>query len=96
MEPRPTYVRAPIFRTGIRRLSAPVTSCRDGLGRNTFAGLIDSAIQALAGALAEWFGQLPSPAREYLTARYGLMTMGPLLFVWAVPSVVLYTLFLSI
>jgi len=63
---------------------------------NTFAGLIDPAIQSLAGPLAEWFGQLPSPAGEVLAGRYRLMMMGPLLFVWAGPTVVLYTLFLSI
>ena|SRR5215207_1189791 len=72
IEPKPTYVGVPIFRTGVRRLSAPVTSCRNRLSRYTFAGLIDAAIESLAGPLAEWFGQLPSPAGEVLAGRYGL------------------------
>ena len=63
---------------------------------NTFAGLVDPAVQSLTRPLAERLGQLPSPASEVLAGRYGFLTMGPLLFVWAVPTVVLYSLFLSI
>lgn len=39
--------------------------------------------------------RLPSPLTEILVGRYGLVTMGPLLFVWVVPTVVLYALFLG-
>lgn len=63
---------------------------------NTFAGLVDPAVQSLAEPLTQWLGRLPSPAGEVLTGRYGLVTMGPLLFVWAVPTVTLFALFLGV
>lgn len=63
---------------------------------NTFADLFDPAFQSLVEPLAKWLGRLPSPAGEVFAGRYGLVTMGPLLFVWTVPTVVLYALFLGV
>ncbi len=40
--------------------------------------------------------QLPIWLREILIGQYGLITMGPLLFIWAMPTVVLYALFLGV
>jgi ferrous iron transport protein B len=63
---------------------------------NTFAASVDPAFQSLAEPLAMFLGRLPSPAGEVFAGRYGLVTMGPLLFVWAVPTIVLYALFLGV
>jgi len=49
----------------------------------------------LVKPLVEQLNSLPSLLREILVGRYGLVTMGPLLFVWAVPTVLLYALFLG-
>ncbi len=62
---------------------------------NTFAQSMDSAVQAATATLVERLGGTVSPLREILAGRYGLLTMGPLLYVWAVPTVVLYALFLG-
>lgn len=63
---------------------------------NTFAGLIDPFIQSRLSPLATLFEHWPSLFREILVGNYGLITMGPLLFVWAVPTVILYSLILAI
>ncbi|NEQ98374.1 MAG: ferrous iron transporter B, partial [Cyanothece sp. SIO2G6] len=62
---------------------------------NTLAAIADPPIQGLVKPTVEALSSLPSLPREILTGRYGLVTMGPLLFVWAVPTVILYALFLG-
>lgn len=62
---------------------------------NTFAGWLDPLVQNLTEPLGETIRPLLSPLGDVLAGDYGLLTMGPLLFVWAVPTVVLYSLFLG-
>jgi len=62
---------------------------------NSLAGFVEPLVQGLFKPLVEQLNPLPSLLREILVGRYGLVTMGPLLFVWAVPTVVLYALFLG-
>jgi len=62
---------------------------------NTFAAIVDPLVQGLVGPTVGALSGLPSLPREILIGRYGLVTMGPLLFVWAVPTVILYALFLG-
>ncbi|MEO0541976.1 MAG: GTPase, partial [Cyanobacteria bacterium P01_A01_bin.105] len=62
---------------------------------NGVAGVLDPLVQAGLDPLIMVLSQTPSLLQEILIGRYGLVTMGPLLFVWAVPTVVLYALFLG-
>lgn len=62
---------------------------------NSFAEMLDPIVRALLNPLVNPLQQLFSPMQEILVGRYGLITMGPLLFVWAVPTVILYALFLG-
>ncbi|MGF1541157.1 MAG: nucleoside recognition domain-containing protein, partial [Pleurocapsa sp.] len=79
-------------------------------GANSFATLVDPVVQAAIARIIERtiqapgfdpgvtslpLSQLPTLLREVLVGRYGLVTMGPLLFIWAMPTVVLYALFLG-
>jgi ferrous iron transport protein B len=59
---------------------------------NTVAGLIDPIVEKLLAPLADILHNSPSLIREISVGNYGLITMGPLLFVWAVPTVLLYAL----
>jgi ferrous iron transport protein B len=59
---------------------------------NHFADWLDPSIESLSQFLVNWLAKVPSPAKDILIGRYGLLTMGPLLFVWAVPTVLLYAL----
>jgi ferrous iron transport protein B len=62
---------------------------------NGVAGLLDPLIQTGLAPLVNVLAQAPSLLEAILIGRYGLVTMGPLLFVWAVPTVILYALFLG-
>jgi Fe2+ transport system protein B len=59
---------------------------------NHFADWLDPSIENLSQKLVTWMASVPSPLKDILIGRYGLLTMGPLLFVWAVPTVLLYAL----
>ncbi|MEL4897103.1 nucleoside recognition domain-containing protein [Crocosphaera sp. Alani8] len=64
-------------------------------GANSFATLVDPVMQGAIASIIEPLSQLPIWLREILIGQYGLVTMGPLLFIWAMPTVVLYALFLG-
>jgi len=62
---------------------------------NSFAALVELLVR---GLLATWVAltqTLPPLLAEMLSGDYGLLTMGPLMFVWSVPTVVLYALLLG-
>ena len=64
-------------------------------GANSFATIVDPVMQGVIASIIEPLSQLPIWVREILIGQYGLVTMGPLLFIWAMPTVVLYALFLG-
>ena len=64
-------------------------------GANSFATLADPLVQTGVNLIVESLSQLPIWLREILIGQYGLITMSPLLFIWAMPTVVLYALFLG-
>ncbi|MEM9538039.1 MAG: nucleoside recognition domain-containing protein [Cyanobacteria bacterium P01_E01_bin.42] len=64
-------------------------------GANSFATIADPLVQSAIAPLLEPLSQLPIGLREILIGQYGLITMSPLLFVWAMPTVILYALFLG-
>ena len=64
-------------------------------GANSFATIVDPVMQGVIASIIEPLSQLPIWLREILIGQYGLVTMGPLLFIWAMPTVVLYALFLG-
>ncbi|MDX1965713.1 MAG: GTPase [Planctomycetaceae bacterium] len=60
---------------------------------NTLAGWADPLVASLVGPAAEWLQRtMPTGLAAVLAGRYGLLTMGPLLFLWAAPTVVIYAL----
>lgn len=64
---------------------------------NTFAGWADPLVSGLlTGAIESVKASTPAFLAAMLAGKYGLLTMGPLLFVWAVPTVVLYAVLLAV
>ena len=54
--------------------------------------LVDSVTVPLGERIVGW----PGPLGAMLAGDYGLLTMGPLLFVWAVPTVLVYAVLLGV
>ncbi len=66
------------------------------IGANQAAALLDPLAVAATTPLAEIVGGWPGPLGAMLAGDYGLLTMGPLLFVWAVPTVLVYSVLISV
>lgn len=65
---------------------------------NSFAGLVDPIVIEARTPLISYLNTVlgaGSLRRDILIGDYGLLTMGPMLFVWAVPTILLYAVLLS-
>jgi ferrous iron transport protein B len=60
------------------------------------AGWLEPVVEAILAPLAERLAGLPYAVGPVLAGDYGLITMGPLLFVWAVPTVLVYALVIGV
>ncbi|WP_416671415.1 nucleoside recognition domain-containing protein [Egbenema bharatensis] len=95
IEPRPTLLEHPRLGWLLAIALLLIPAVLAVWFANTFAAIVDPLVQGLVNPTVEALSGLPSLPREILIGRYGLVTMGPLLFVWAVPTVILYALFLG-
>ncbi|WP_299292165.1 FeoB small GTPase domain-containing protein [Nitrosopumilus sp.] len=66
------------------------------IGANYFADFVHPIISNLLTVPIEYLNTLPSPLRDILAGDYGFVSMGPFLFVWAAPVVVIYAVLLGI
>ncbi len=66
------------------------------IGANQTAAWLDPLVVAITTPLAEGVEGWPGPIGAVLSGDYGLLTMGPLLFVWAVPTVLVYSVLISV
>ncbi|MEL6401241.1 MAG: nucleoside recognition domain-containing protein [Cyanobacteria bacterium J06626_4] len=95
IEPAPTWLEHPRW-GGLLAILLLLLPAVIAVGvANGVAGVLDPLVQAGLTPLITALSQVPTLLREILIGRYGLVTMGPLLFVWAVPTVMLYALFLG-
>ncbi len=65
------------------------------LAANELAGLVEPWVEQLLDPLVGRADTLPALPAGLLAGDYGLVTMFPLLFVWAAPTVVIYALLLG-
>ena len=66
------------------------------LGANQVAAWLEPLAEAGTMPLAERVVGWQGPLGAVLAGDYGLLTMGPLLFVWAVPTVLVYSALISV
>ena len=94
-EPAPTWLEHPRWGWLLAILLLLLPAVIAVWVANGVAGMVDPPIQNGLAPLVNFLSQAPSLLEAILIGRYGLVTMGPLLFVWAVPTVILYALFLG-
>ena len=95
IQPQPTLLEHPRLGWLIAIALLLIPAIIAVLGANSFATLVDPVVQNGVNPIVESLSQLPIWLREILIGQYGLITMSPLLFIWAMPTVVLYALFLG-
>ncbi len=66
------------------------------LGANQIAALLEPLAEAGTIPLAERIVGWPGPLGAVLAGDYGLLTMGPLLFAWAVPTVLVFAVVIGV
>jgi ferrous iron transport protein B len=62
---------------------------------NNLAGISEAPVKSLFAPLVEISKNLPAILQNVFIGNYGFLTMFPLLFVWALPTVLLYAFFLG-
>ncbi|MEM8638705.1 MAG: nucleoside recognition domain-containing protein [Cyanobacteria bacterium P01_G01_bin.54] len=95
IEPAPTWLEHPRWGGVLAILLLLLPAILAVWVANGVAGWLEPLLQTGLAPLVNVLSLAPSLLREILIGRYGLVTMGPLLFVWAVPTVILYALFLG-
>ncbi|MGK7907024.1 MAG: nucleoside recognition domain-containing protein [Synechococcus sp.] len=95
IEPAPTWLEHPRWGWLMAILLLLLPAVIAVWVANGVAGMLDPLIQTGLAPLVNVLSRAPSLLEAILIGRYGLVTMGPLLFVWAVPTVILYALFLG-
>ncbi|NEO84737.1 MAG: ferrous iron transporter B [Spirulina sp. SIO3F2] len=94
-KPAPTWLEHPCWGRWLAILLLLLPAVAAVWVANSVAGLIEPLIQTGLTSLVNVLSQTPPLLAAILIGRYGLVTMGPLLLVWAVPTVLLYALFLG-
>ncbi len=63
---------------------------------NTLAGELDPVVGAAFEPAVAWAKTLPEPLATMLATEYGLLSMGPFLFVWAGPTMLVFAVVLGV
>ena len=95
IEPRPGLLDHRVAGPAIAIILLIVPALIAVLAANQVAAWLDPLAEAATTPLAEQVLGWPGPLGAVLAGDYGLLTMGPLLFVWAVPTVLVYSVLIS-
>ncbi len=63
---------------------------------NTLAGELDPLVGAAFEPAVGWAATLPEPLSTVLASEYGFLSMGPFLFVWAGPTMLIFAVILGV
>jgi len=77
------------------RGAVPTGCARGVVPRTLVAGRLDPLVAAAFDPLVGWAATLPEPMATVLATQYGLLSMGPFLFVWAGPTLLLFAVVLG-
>ena len=63
---------------------------------NAAAAELSPRVGTLLEPVVQWANDLPGPLAAVLGGDYGLLSMGPFLFVWAGPTVLIFAVFMAV
>ncbi|GAB3031967.1 nucleoside recognition domain-containing protein [Natronobiforma cellulositropha] len=63
---------------------------------NSVAGELDPLVGSLFEPAVAWAATLPAPLSTLLASEYGFLSMGPFLFVWAGPTMLIFAVVLGV
>ncbi len=92
IKPRPALLDHKVAGPAVAAVLLVLPALLAVLAANQVAAWLEPLAEAGTMPLAERLEAWPGPLGAVLAGDYGLLTMGPLLFVWAVPTVLVYAL----
>ncbi|HVM00124.1 MAG TPA: nucleoside recognition domain-containing protein [Egibacteraceae bacterium] len=95
IDPRPTVLERRRVGPTVAALALVIPSVVAVWAANLVAGLAQAPVEALTERAAALVTGWPFPLAEIVAGDFGLLTMGPLLLVWALPTVAVYALLLG-
>jgi ferrous iron transport protein B len=95
IEPRPGPLDRPVLGPLLAGLLLIGPALLAVMAANSFAGRMDPIVSGLLEGPGRRLADLPRPLSDVLAGDYGLLTMGPLLLVWAVPTVIVFALVIA-
>lgn len=95
IDPHPTVLERRVAGPPLAAAALVVPALAAVWAANTVAGLVEGPVEALTGRVGAVGESWPFPLADTLTGDFGLLTMGPLLLVWALPTVTVYALLLG-
>ena len=63
---------------------------------NAVAAELSPRVSSLLEPAVQWANDLPGPLAAVLGGDYGLLSMGPFLFVWAGPTILIFAVFVAV
>ena len=63
---------------------------------NAVAAELSPRVSSLLEPAVQWANDLPGPLAAVLGGDYGLLSMGPFLFVWAGPTILIFAVFMAV
>ena len=96
IEPRPTMLEHRCAGPILAALLLLLPSLASVWCAGALAGFIEPAIKAVLKPAIDAAKGLPGPVAAVLAGDYGLLSMGPLLLIWALPTVALFAIFLGV
>ncbi|NGM68453.1 ferrous iron transporter B [Natronolimnobius sp. AArcel1] len=95
IEPSETILERPVLGPIVSALILLAPAAVAVWFANTIAGELDPLVGAALEPAVAWSATLPGPLAAVLGGDYGLLAMGPFLFVWALPTMLIFALFMG-
>jgi len=95
VEPRKTLLENNFFGAALAILLTFLPAILAVWAANSLAGIIETPVKSLFEPLVNLSNNLPAILNSIFIGNYGFLTMFPLLFVWALPTILLYAFFLG-
>ncbi len=93
--PRRTVIERPVVGQLLAVLLLFAPALVAVLAANAVAGWLEPAVERALAPIVQQVAMWPGPLGAVLAGDYGFLTMGPLLLVWALPTVVVYALVIA-
>ncbi|EMA55936.1 MULTISPECIES: nucleoside recognition domain-containing protein [Halococcus] len=96
LEPPETIIEHPVFGPLVSILLLLLPAAVAVHFANAAAAELSPRVSTVLEPVVQWANSLPGPVAAVLGGEYGLLSMGPFLFVWAGPTILIFAVFMAV